>query len=52
VQRVLDPLAVRFEADHLVRDPLDYLAGEGFEVESVQRSKWGIVERVIARKPG
>jgi ubiquinone/menaquinone biosynthesis C-methylase UbiE len=51
VQRVLDPLAVRFEADHLVRDPLDYLSDEGFEVESVERSRWGIVERVIARKP-
>jgi ubiquinone/menaquinone biosynthesis C-methylase UbiE len=52
VQRALDPLAVRFEADHLVRDPLDYLADEGFEIESVLRSKWGIVERVLARKSG
>jgi ubiquinone/menaquinone biosynthesis C-methylase UbiE len=51
VQRALDPLAVRFEADHLVREPLDYLADEGFEIESVARSKLGIVERVIARKP-
>ncbi|MGH2957220.1 MAG: class I SAM-dependent methyltransferase [Solirubrobacterales bacterium] len=50
VQRALDPLAVRFEADHLVREPLDYLTDEGFEVESVERSKWGIVERVLARK--
>jgi hypothetical protein len=52
VQRALDPLAVRFEADHLVRDPLDYLADEGFEIESVERSKWGIVERVRASRPG
>jgi ubiquinone/menaquinone biosynthesis C-methylase UbiE len=51
VQRLLDPLAVRFEADHLVREPLDYLAGVGFEIESVQRLKAGIVERVVARKP-
>jgi hypothetical protein len=28
-QRLLDPLAVRFEADHLLRDPLDYLEAEG-----------------------
>ena len=27
VQRLLEPLAVRFEADHLLRDPLDYLPG-------------------------
>jgi ubiquinone/menaquinone biosynthesis C-methylase UbiE len=51
VQRLLEPLSVRFEADHLLRDPLDYLAGEGFEIESVRRLKWGIVERVVARKP-
>jgi ubiquinone/menaquinone biosynthesis C-methylase UbiE len=51
VQRLLDPLMVRFEADHIVRDPLDYLAGEGFEVQDVMRLKWGIVERTMARKP-
>ena len=51
IQRVLDPLAVRFEADHLVREPLDHLEREGFEVERVERSKWGIVERVAARRP-
>jgi ubiquinone/menaquinone biosynthesis C-methylase UbiE len=48
VQRLV---SVRFEADHLLRDPLDYLAAEGFEIEAVQRLKWGIVERVTARKP-
>jgi hypothetical protein len=50
-QRVLDPLSVRFAADHLLRDPLDYLGDVGFEIESVARLKWGIVERVVARKP-
>ena len=49
LQRLLDPAAVRFGADHLVRDPLDYLADQGFEIESVERLKWGIVERVVAR---
>jgi ubiquinone/menaquinone biosynthesis C-methylase UbiE len=51
IERLLDPLSVRFQADHLLRDPLDYLAAEGFDVERVERSKWGIVERVVARKP-
>src|SRR5947209_13812690 len=51
-QRLLEPLAVRFEADHLLRDPLDYLPSVGFEIDEVQRSKWGIVERLRARKPG
>jgi ubiquinone/menaquinone biosynthesis C-methylase UbiE/predicted ester cyclase len=51
VQRVIEPLAIRFEADHLTRDPLDYLGKEGFEVERTERSRLGIVERVIASKP-
>jgi len=52
VQHLLDPLSVRFAADHLTREPLDGLGTEGFEIERVERSKWGIVERVAARKPG
>jgi ubiquinone/menaquinone biosynthesis C-methylase UbiE len=51
LQRALDPLSVRFQGDHVIRDPLDYLAAERFEIESVERLKWGIVERVVARKP-
>ena len=49
-QRLLEPLTLRFEADHLLRDPADHLAQEGFEIEALERSKWGIVERVAARK--
>ncbi|MGH2986532.1 MAG: class I SAM-dependent methyltransferase [Solirubrobacterales bacterium] len=41
VQRLLDPLAVRFEADHLLRDPLDHLEAEGFQLERVERSSGG-----------
>lgn len=51
VQRLLEPLAIRFEADHLTREPLEHLSEAGFEVEELKRSKWGIVERVAARKP-
>jgi ubiquinone/menaquinone biosynthesis C-methylase UbiE len=51
VQRLLDPLSVRFGADHLTREPLDYLGPVGFQVDTVQRLKLGIVERVSARKP-
>lgn len=51
VQRLLDPLFVRFQADHLLREPLDYAEAEGFAVEQLERSKWGIVERLAARKP-
>lgn len=50
-QRLLAPLFLRLEADHLLREPLDHLAAEGFVVERLERSKWGIVERVAARTP-
>jgi ubiquinone/menaquinone biosynthesis C-methylase UbiE len=51
VQRLLEPLAVRFEGDHLLREPLHHLRAEGFEIEQVIRSKLGIVERTAACKP-
>ncbi len=50
VQRMLDLITVRLEGDHLVREPLAHLRQEGFEVERLERLKWGIVERVAARK--
>lgn len=51
IQRLLDPLAHRFGGDHLLREPLDHLAEEGFEVDELERSKAGWVELLSARKP-
>lgn len=51
VQRLIDPLMVRFQGDHVVREPLDHLNSEGFVIERLERSKWGIVERVTAQRP-
>ncbi|MGH2989724.1 MAG: class I SAM-dependent methyltransferase [Solirubrobacterales bacterium] len=50
IQQAIEPLAIRFEADHLTREPLDYLAEEGFELESSERARLGIVERIVARR--
>lgn len=52
VQRTLDPITVWAIGDHLVREPVEMLEAEGFRVEEVERSKLGLVERVLARKPG
>lgn len=51
IERLLDPLARRLGGDHLLREPLEPLADEGFELEDVRRSKLGLVELVAARKP-
>ena len=41
---------LRFEGDHLLRESLDHLRAEGFDIERLERSKLGIVERVAARR--
>jgi ubiquinone/menaquinone biosynthesis C-methylase UbiE len=50
VQRLLDPLLVRLEADHLLRDPIDHLEPEKFTFERLERSRRGYIERGVARR--
>ena len=49
-EAVLDFVMVRLEGDHYLREPLDDLRAKGFQIEHVERSKWGFVERAVARK--
>lgn len=49
-QRVLDPLFVRVQGDHLLREPLHVITREGFVVTRVERSAFGMVERLAAFK--
>lgn len=51
VERLLDPVFVGLMGDHLLREPLDAVRAAGFEVERLERSKLGIVERLAARVP-
>ncbi len=51
MMRAVDPLAVRFAHDHLMRVPDQYLLEAGFVVEDVRRDgRFGLVHKVIARK--
>jgi ubiquinone/menaquinone biosynthesis C-methylase UbiE len=50
VQRLLQPL-FGIQGESLLREPVEHLRTEGFELDRLERSKWGIVERVHARKP-
>lgn len=52
VQRLLEPITVRLEHDHLLREPLKYVEAAGLVVEQLERSRLGLVERLVARKPG
>jgi ubiquinone/menaquinone biosynthesis C-methylase UbiE len=51
VQQILEPLWNRLHADSLLRRPLEKVIAAGFDIEFQARSKLGIIERVIARKP-
>ncbi len=51
IQQLLNPLSVRYAADHLLREPCSAVWDAGFEIEHDERAKWGIVERLRARKP-
>ncbi|WP_280399471.1 hypothetical protein [Nocardia carnea] len=49
---MLEPLAVRFAADYLTREPVGYLTAAGFTIEHYARTgRGGVVFRVLARKP-
>ena len=50
-QRLVEPLCLRFQADHLTREPLELLPTAGLQVDEVHRWAWGIMERASARKP-
>jgi ubiquinone/menaquinone biosynthesis C-methylase UbiE len=51
IQRLLEPIALRLEHDHLLREPLEYVEAAGLVVEQIERSRLGLVERLVARKP-
>ena len=48
VERLWEPIAVRQDGDHMLRDPLDHLAPAGLEIETLERSRLGLVERLVA----
>ena len=50
-QRLVESLFLRFQADHLTREPLEHLRAEGIQIDEVHRWAWGIMQRVSARKP-
>ncbi len=46
-----DPLALRFQADHLLRDPVPYVVDAGLDIVFTERGgRVGLVYRVVATK--
>ena len=51
-QRVINPLSIRFQADHILRDPVPFAVDAGFEVVDSEQTGWsGLVYRVVTAKP-
>jgi len=46
-ERLWEPIAVR-QGDHVLRDPVDHLVWAGFAIETLEHSRLGIVERLVA----
>ncbi len=51
IQWLLELITIPLGREHFRRRPLRVVQAEGFVVESSQRAKLGIIERVLARKP-
>ncbi len=51
MQRILDPLFVRVEGDHLLREPVTSVARAGLVIDVDRRSRLGVVLRLAAHKP-
>jgi ubiquinone/menaquinone biosynthesis C-methylase UbiE len=49
-QSLLNFFTVRFQGDHLLREPEKHFQAEGFEIQKLRRSGAGIVERIVAVK--
>src|SRR3954452_9001138 len=47
VMRGIEKITIRFDADHLTRDPRTYLEGAGFTIDEARRSKAGIAFRIV-----
>jgi ubiquinone/menaquinone biosynthesis C-methylase UbiE len=51
VQRALEVITVPMGGEHFRRRPLNDVRATKFEIERVERFKFGLVERLVARKP-
>jgi ubiquinone/menaquinone biosynthesis C-methylase UbiE len=52
VEQAINFFTSRLQGDHMLREPLTHVRAEGLAVEDLRRSKLGIIEQLVARKPG
>jgi hypothetical protein len=47
----MEPLTVRLQGDHVLRDPVDRVVEHGLAIEHLERHFFGVMERLVASKP-
>lgn len=50
VQKLWEIFSVRMDGDHMTRRPSTHVKAAGFHVQARERTRWGILERVVASK--
>jgi ubiquinone/menaquinone biosynthesis C-methylase UbiE len=50
LQKGIEVITVRIDGDHMTRRPADLVQQLGFDIIERDRFRWGIVERLVARK--
>ena len=52
LQKGIELVSVRIDGDHMTRRPAEVVERLGFDIVERDRFRWGIVERLVATKPG
>jgi ubiquinone/menaquinone biosynthesis C-methylase UbiE len=51
IERLMDIFTSRLQGDHMLREPVRHLRAEGFVIDELERSAFGLIERASARRP-
>jgi ubiquinone/menaquinone biosynthesis C-methylase UbiE len=51
IQKIWELFSIRMDGDHQTRRPSIHVKAAGFEVQTRERMRWGILERLVATKP-
>lgn len=52
LQKAIEPISLRIDGDYLTRRPAELVEQLGFQIVERDRLRRGILERLVARKPG
>ena len=50
LQQLLEPPMVALTADHVLRDPADHLSSLGIRVKDSTRTRWGVIQQLVAER--